>query len=87
MTFKNINFGCLFTLHILGMEMYLIDPSFSLRKEAFTSEHGKHELPSEVIAQEWLNASVPLAKLNFTILGFRVLGKGERKKDRPGWKK
>lgn len=41
----------------------------------------------EGIVQEQLNVSVTLAKLNFTAPGFRVLGKGERKEDRPGWKK
>lgn len=43
-------------------------------------QHGKHELPKEVIAQERLNAPVTLAKLNFTVPGYRVLGKGERKR-------
>lgn len=41
----------------------------------------------EVIAREQLDASVTLAKLNFTIPGLRILGKSGRKEDRPGWKK
>lgn len=35
MTFKNINFECLFTLHILGLEAYLIEPSFFCKKGSF----------------------------------------------------
>lgn len=57
------------------------------QEQLITQHKGKWEMHREVIAQEQLNASVTLAKLNFTIPGLRILGKSGRKEDRPGWKK
>lgn len=80
MTFENIKFECLFTLCILGLEAYLIEPSFFFKNRSFYLRCWSME---NVSYPDWLqlrNGSVLQGLGQNWILLFQGLGSWEKER-------
>lgn len=79
--FKDINFECLFTLCILGLEAYLIEPSFFFKRGSFTSDAGawKTWTAQRGYSSETTQCSSDFGKTRFYCSRVEGLGKRREK--------